>query len=113
MTTATLALLRPFKHLVHTITADNGKEFASHEEIAAALECDFYFARPYHSWERGLNENTNGLLRQYFPKNTDFNLVSAKAVRQSVDELNNRPRKTLEFKTPAALMQEEMAALAA
>jgi IS30 family transposase len=113
VTAATLALLMPFKGLVHTITSDNGKEFAYHEEIAAGLECDFYFAHPYHSWERGLNENTNGLLRQYFPKNTDFNTVSAKAVRQSVDELNNRPRKTLEFKTPAALMQAEMMALAA
>lgn len=113
VTAATLALLTPFKGLVRTITADNGKEFAYHEEIAAGLECDFYFAHPYHSWERGLNENTNGLLRQYFPKSTDFKLVSAKAVKQSVDELNNRPRKTLAFKTPAVLMQEEIAALAA
>lgn len=113
VTAATIALLTPFKDLVRTITSDNGKEFAYHEQIAAALECDFYFAHPYHSWERGLNENTNGLLRQYFPKSTDFKMVSAKAVKQSVDELNSRPRKTLAFKTPAALMQEEMAALAA
>lgn len=113
VTAATLALLTPFKGLVRTITSDNGKEFAYHEEIAAALECDFYFAHPYHSWERGLNENTNGLLRQYFPKSTDFKTISAKAVKQSVDELNNRPRKTLAFKTPAVLMQIEMAALAA
>lgn len=113
VTAATLALLTPFKGLVHTITSDNGKEFAYHEQIAAGLECDFYFAHPYHSWERGLNENTNGLLRQDFPKCTDFKTVSAKAVKQSVDQLNNRPRKTLAFKTPAALMQKEMAALAA
>ena len=113
VTAATLALLTPFKGLVHTITSDNGKEFAYHEQIAAGLECDFYFAHPYRSWERGLNENTNGLLRQDFPKSTDFKTVSAKAVKQSVDQLNNRPRKTLEFKTPAVLMQEEMAALAA
>lgn len=111
VTAATLALLTPFKGLVRTITADNGKEFAYHEEIAASLECDFYFAHPYHSWERGLNENTNGLLRQYFPKSTDFKTVSAKAVERSVNQLNNRPRKTLDFKTPAALMQEEMATL--
>jgi IS30 family transposase len=113
VTAATLALLVPFKGLVHTITSDNGKEFAYHEQIAAGLACDFYFAHPYHSWERGLNENTNGLLRQYFPKSTDFKNVSAAAVKQSVDELNNRPRKTLAFKTPAVLIQEEMAALAA
>jgi transposase, IS30 family len=110
---ATLALLMPFKGLVHTITSDNGKEFAYHEQIAASLECDFYFAHPYHSWERGLNENTNGLLRQYFPKCTDFKIVSAVVVKQSLDELNNRPRKTLAFKTPAVLMQHELAALAA
>ena len=113
VTAATIALLTPFKGLVHTITSDNGKEFAYHEQIAAGLECDFYFAHPYHSWERGLNENTNGLLRQYFPKNTDFKVVNATAVKKSVDELNNRPRKTLAFKTPAVLMQEEMTALAA
>jgi IS30 family transposase len=113
VTAATIALLTPFKGLVHTITSDNGKEFAYHEQIAAELECDFYFAHPYCSWERGLNENTNGLLRQDFPKSTDFKTVSAKAVKQSVDQLNDRPRKTLAFKTPAALMKKEMAALAA
>lgn len=112
VTAATISVLRPYKALVRTITSDNGKEFAYHEEIAAALACDFYFAHPYHSWERGLNENTNGLLRQYFPKSTDFTKVSAKAVNESVAELNDRPRKTLAFKTPAALMQAEMAALA-
>ena len=111
VTAATLALLTPFKELVRTITADNGKEFAYHEKIAAGLACDFYFAHPYHSWERGLNENTNGLLRQYFPKSTDFKTVSAKAVKRSVNQLNNRPRKTLAFKTPAALMEAEMATL--
>ncbi len=113
VTAATLALLMPFKGLVHTITSDNGKEFAYHEKIAKGLACEFYFAHPYHSWERGLNENTNGLLRQYFPKSTDFKTVSVTAVKKSVDQLNNRPRKTLSFKTPAALMQKEMAALAA
>jgi len=113
VTAATLALLMPFKGLVHTITSDNGKEFAYHEKIAADLECNFYFAHPYHSWERGLNENTNGLLRQYFPKSTDFKAVSTRAVKQSVDQLNNRPRKTLAFKTPTVLMQEELAALIA
>jgi transposase, IS30 family len=113
VTAATLALLTPFKGLVHTITSDNGKEFAYHEQIAAGLECEFYFAHSYCSWERGLNENTNGLLRQYFPKSTDFKTVRANAIKQSVDQLNDRPRKTLAFKTPAALIQKEMAALAA
>jgi IS30 family transposase len=110
---ATIALLTPFKRLVHTITSDNGKEFAYHERIAEKLSCDFYFAHPYCSWERGLNENTNGLLRQDFPKSTDFKTVSAREVMRVVAKLNNRPRKTLAFRTPAALMAEEMAALAA
>ncbi len=109
----TIALLMPFKQLVHTITSDNGKEFAYHEKIAAKLNCDFYFAHPYCSWERGLNENTNGLLRQDFPKGTDFKKVSARDVTRVVAKLNSRPRKTLAFRTPAALMAEEMAALAA
>ena len=113
VTAATIALLTPFKKLVLTITSDNGKEFAYHEEIAKALECDFYFAHPYHSWERGLNENTNGLLRQYFPKNTDFKKVAANDVAYAVKKLNDRPRKVLAFKTPAALMNKEIAALAA
>ena len=113
VTAATIALLTPFKSLVHTITADNGKEFAHHEEIAKKLDCDFYFAHPYCSWERGLNENTNGLLRQDFPKGTDFKQVSAKEVNRVVAKLNDRPRKTLAFKTPTALIAEEMAALAA
>ena len=113
VTAATITLLTPFRKLVHTITADNGKEFSAHEKIAKKLDCGFYFAHPYHSWERGLNENTNGLLRQDFPKSTDFKHVSDDAVRLSVSQLNDRPRKTLGFKTPAALMQEELAALAA
>ena len=76
VTKATIALLKPLKDVVLTITADNGKEFAYHEKISDALEAEFYFAHPYSSWERGLNENTNGLLRQYFPKNTDFKKVA-------------------------------------
>ena len=113
VTAATITLLTPFKKLVHTITSDNGKEFAYHEKISEKLECDFYFAHPYHSWERGLNENTNGLLRQDFPKCTDFREVSAMDVARVVKKLNDRPRKILAFKTPAALMAGEMAALAA
>jgi IS30 family transposase len=113
VTAATIALLKPFKALVLSITADNGKEFAYHKQIAKSLQCDVYFAHPYSSWERCLNENTNGLLRQYFPKETDFNEVSDSAVAKAIKLLNYRPRKLLEFKTPAYVMQQQMAALAA
>lgn len=113
VTQATIRLLRPFKDVVHTITADNGKEFAYHEKISKALSADVYFAHPYSSWERGLNENTNGLLRQYFPKETDFKVVTQGAVRKAVDRLNSRPRKGLGFKTPGQLMNDHRAALAA
>jgi IS30 family transposase len=69
---ATISLLRPLAGFVHTITGDNGKEFAEHVRIAETLKANFYFAHPYSAWERGTNENTNGLVRQYFPKKTDF-----------------------------------------
>jgi IS30 family transposase len=113
VTAATIDLLKPYQGALHTITADNGKEFAYHEELTAALGVAVYFAKPYHSWERGLNENTNGLLRQYWPKSTDFKHVTDKEVKATVTQLNQRPRKTLNFKTPAVLMQNHMAALAA
>ena len=95
-----IKLLEPFKESVHTLTADNGKEFAWHEKIADTLKTEFYFAHPYHSWERGLNENTNGLIRQFFPKNFDFRNITDEAVKKVMNLLNNRPRKTLGFKTP-------------
>lgn len=93
-------LLCPVKDRVHTITSDNGKEFANHESIAKDLECGFYFAHAYSSWERGTNENTNGLIRQYFPKNRDFRTITDDELIQSMKRLNNRPRKRLGFKTP-------------
>ena len=83
-----------------TITFDNGKEFAGHEEIAAALNVDCYFANPYSSWERGTNENTNGLIRQYFPKNRSLINISMEEETMIMDKLNLRPRKRLDFKTP-------------
>ncbi len=86
--------------VVKTITSDNGREFARHQEIAAQLKADFYFAHPYSSWERGLNENTNGLVRQYFPKKSDFSKITDKQIRKVVERLNHRPRKTLGYKTP-------------
>jgi IS30 family transposase len=76
VTQATIDLLYPLKALTHTITSDNGKEFAYHEAIANTLDTSFYFANPYHSWERGLNEHTNGLIRQYIPKKSEFDANS-------------------------------------
>jgi len=82
---------------IHTITADNGKEFAEHEVIANDLNIDFFFAKPYHSWERGANENTNGLIRQYFPKGSSFNKITNQQIQYVQHKLNNRPRKKLGF----------------
>ena len=92
--------LKPLAACVHTITSDNGREFAAHEAIAEALAAEFYFAHPYHSWERGLNENTNGLVRQYFPKGSDFTAITDEQVQAVAEQLNERPRKTLGFQTP-------------
>lgn len=100
---AAIAGMSALKDRVETITFDNGLEFSEHEKIAHALGADIYFAHPYASWERGINENTNGLIRQYFPKGTDFNLVSDKAIQHVMDRLNNRPRKTLGCRSPNEL----------
>ncbi len=86
--------------VVKTITSDNGREFARHQHVAGQLRADFYFAHPYSSWERGLNENTNGLVRQYFPKKHDFTTITDKEINHVVKRLNNRPRKTLGYRTP-------------
>lgn len=85
---------------VHTLTSDNGREFAGHQEIAAMLKASFYFCNPYSSWERGLNENTNGLIRQYFPKHLEFATISVERIKEVEALLNNRPRKTLGYQTP-------------
>jgi transposase, IS30 family len=100
VTEATITLLRPYLDKTLTITADNGKEFAGHEKIKAALNADVYFAHPYSSWERGLNENTNGLIRQYFTKGSSFENITDKDVEEVMEKLNHRPRKTLNYKTP-------------
>ena len=97
---AAIEVMLPYKDLLHTITADNGKEFALHEKISRELNINFYFAKPYHSWERGANENTNGLIRQYFPKKTDFAAITDEQVQWVENKLNNRPRKRLNFLTP-------------
>ena len=81
---------------MHTATSDNGKEFADHQRIADKLGLDFFFAKPYRSWERG----SNGLIRQYIPKRTDFNTLTDEFVQQVQDQLNRRPRKRFNFDTP-------------
>jgi transposase, IS30 family len=97
----TAEIIRLLKHeIVHTITYDNGREFAGHIAINEALGCSSYFANPYCSWERGLNENTNGLIRQYFPKGMNLRDACVLQILQVEDKLNNRPRKTLDFLTP-------------
>ena len=97
---ATITLLKPYLDKTLTITADNGKEFAGHEKIKAALDVDVYFAHPYSSWERGLNENTNGLIRQYFTKGSGFENITDKDVDEVMKKLNHRPRKTLSYLCP-------------
>lgn len=97
---AIVKALSPIKNFVKTITFDNGKEFAYHEAIASELETKCYFAHPYHSWERGTNENTNGLIRQYFPKSQDLRKVSRKDTDYVMKKLNTRPRKILNFERP-------------
>ena len=98
--TKAVELLEEWKPMIHTITSDNGKEFANHANIAEQLNIDFYFAKPYHSWQRGANENLNGLVRQYFPKNHDFTTTTNIQIQDVQNLLNNRPRKRLGFKTP-------------
>lgn len=92
--------LHPFAHLAHTLTTDNGKEFALHEQIAAKLGLKYYFAHPHASWERGANENLNGLVRQFFPKHRRLEEVTEEQIALAQDRLNHRPRKCLGYKTP-------------
>jgi transposase, IS30 family len=96
---AVIALLKWVAPL-ESITADNGKEFAAHLEISQALSVHFYFAHPYASWERGTNENTNGLIRQYMPKTRSFKNLSFQEETRIMDRINLRPRKCLDFRTP-------------
>ena len=103
-------LLHPFKKKIHTITTDNGLEFAQHKTISKSLQCDFYFCDPYSSWQRGLNENINGLIRQYIPKGSSFENITKKQIRQIENKLNRRPRKSLGWKTPYEVFHEKEAA---
>ena len=108
---AVARLLMPYKGLCHTITFDNGGEFADHEKIAERLGCRIYFAKPYHSWQRGLNENTNGLLRRYFPKKTKIQNVSKLRLEEIQLLINCRPRKTLQYWTPLEVLTGERVSL--
>ena len=98
-------------HVVKTMTLDNGKEFSDHKEVTANIHAPMYFADPYSSWQRGLNENTNGLLRQYFPKGMDLRNIDPKQLEDAVNKLNNRPRKTLGWKTPNEMMYKKITSL--
>jgi len=94
--------------LRRTMTLDNGKEFAQHQQLAEDLGLDIYFAQPYASWQRGTNENTNGLLRQFFPKGTDFARISRHAVARAEKLLNERPRKRLNYQTPEEVLAKKL-----
>ena len=108
---AVIDLLHPLADRSHTITADNGKEFAEHERIAQELGLDFFFAHPYAAWERGSNENMNGLVRQYIPKNRDLTSVTNDELEEIMIKLNHRPRKCLDFKSPFEVFFEHSVAL--
>ncbi|MCP4343086.1 MAG: IS30 family transposase [Desulfobulbaceae bacterium] len=95
---ACIDILAPEKP--QSITFDNGKEFAQHQAMATALKTEIYFAKPYHSWERGTNENTNGLIRQFLPKSLALDNLSEECIQAIEDNLNNRPRKVLGYQTP-------------
>jgi len=98
--TVVMELLTSLQLPLHNLTSDNGKEFAHHERIAQALKVRFFFAHPYASWERGLNENTNGLIRQYFPKHRPFATITEEEIQTVMTKLNNRPQKSLGFQAP-------------
>ena len=98
-----IRIMSQYKSKILTLTFDNGLEFCEHEEVASALNCDSYFAHPYCSWERGTNENTNGLLRQYFPKHTNLRDIDLSQIIFAQNRLNSRPRKILGFKTPGSI----------
>jgi len=97
---ATADLLKEEKECRHAITGDNGNEIADHQKIAQELQISIYFAKPYHSWERGANENRNGLIRQYVPKKTDFKTIDDEFLQLVANSINSRPRKRYSYKSP-------------
>jgi IS30 family transposase len=105
---AMIFLLTPFAACLHIMTTDNGREFAQYGRIAKRLGADFFFAYPGSSWERGANENMNGLIRQFFPKNVRFHITTAKDIKFAIHRLNHRPRKCLGFKTPHEVFTKQL-----
>ena len=99
------------EQLRRTMTLDNGKEFAQHQILTDRLGLGVYFAKPYASWQRGLNENTNGLLRQFFPKGTDFARISRRQAARAERLLNERPRKSRGYQTPSEVLAKKCAAI--
>ena len=108
---AMINLLKPFAACVHTLTTDNGKEFAEHQRIARTLDADFFFAHPFAAWERGANENMNGLIRQFFPKKLRFDSITPLQVAFAMHRLNHRPRKCLGFRTPHEVFIKQLHSL--
>ncbi len=106
-----IRLLKPYESKVKTLTFDNGSEFTLHEKVAKALSAKTYFANPYASWERGINENTNGLIRQFFPKGINFTDVASKEVKAVLSLINNRPRKTRKYKSPNEIFNHQFVPL--
>jgi IS30 family transposase len=106
---ALIACLGKVKSRVHTLTSDNGSEFAAHVYVAKKLQADFYFARPYKPWQRGLNEKTNGLIRKYFPKGMPLGNIPPAEITRVVKALNTRPRKTLNYLTPNEIFYGDVA----
>jgi IS30 family transposase len=100
---AAIRILFAYKNTVHTITSDNGSEFAQHELISKKLNAGFYFAHPYSSWERGLNEYTNKLIRQYIIKGSNFDLYDSEYIKLVQNKINRRPREKLKFQTPSKI----------
>ena len=105
---AIIEALKPFEARVKTLTYDNGKEFCGHALIDEALKSTGYFARPFASWERGSNENFNGLLRQYVPKKRQMASITDEEIKMIENRLNNRPRKRLGFRTPAEVFHQSL-----
>lgn len=109
---AIIELLTPYRGLVKTITSDNGLEFADHAKVDQALGCRSFFADAYASWQRGSNENLNGLVRQYFPKKTKFDMISDEQINEAMNKINQRPRKRFNFKSPHDLFHKEIRRIA-
>ncbi len=105
---AMVGLLGPIAHRLRTVTTDNGGEFAQHERLDASLGCTSYFCDPYCSWQRGTNENTNGLIRQFLPKGRDLSSVTQEELTMIVNTINHRPRKRLGFKTPHQVFMKSL-----